>query len=232
MIIRTLRDSESLDSVAEDLLFTESRLKSDEQAKEFAPVISGLMSNVDTVRSGKVAASRDEVTAQAVVAAADYQLDDWIRGFDRALQGVVRGNTESPRYQRYFTSAPWTFIRLGLESELSRVCGWIESLAGEPEQALKDMGTTLSKLVAQGEAALDQRRKAISARSDHRVRSITSLIEEINTTRVALYGSLAKKAAEAGLPIDWPGRFFRRGSHTKVEQAPTPATKPAQTAGT
>ena len=188
------------------------------------------MTEVDQARSGQVAASRDEVSAQAAVAAADDQLDDWIRAFDRALQDVVRGNTESPRYKRYFSSAPWTFIRLGLESEISRVRGWIASLAGEPEQPLKDMGTSLAKLVAQGEAALEQRRKAVSARSDHRVRSIASLVEEINTARASLYGSLARKAADASLPIDWPGRFFRRASHTKEEKpAPAgPGGKPTQ----
>lgn len=223
MIIRTLRDSESLNSIAEDLLFTESRLKSDENAKELAPAIATLMSAIDQVRSGQVAASREEVAAQAVVAEADYQLDDWIGAFDRTLQNIFRGNTKTPRYKRYFSAAPWTVTRLGLESEISRVRGWVESLASEPEQALKEKSASLAKLIAQGEAALEQRRKAVSARSDHRMRSITSLIEEINTTRAALYGNLAKKAADAGLPIDWPGRFFRRGTRRKDDQQPGPA---------
>jgi hypothetical protein len=39
---------------------------------------------------------------------------------------------------------------------------------------------------------------------------LASLIEEVDTARATLYGDLAKKAAEAGLPIAWPGRFFRR----------------------
>jgi hypothetical protein len=141
----------------------------------------------------------------------------------------VRGNTESPRYKRYFSMAPWLFIRMGLESEISRVCGWIDSLAGEPEQSLKDLGTTLAKHIAQGEAALEQRRKAASTRTDHRVRSITSLIEEVNTARTALYGNLASKAASAGLPSDWPTRFFHRVSRAKDEQAPAPA--PVATTG-
>lgn len=223
MIVRTLRDSESLDSIADELLFTESRLKSDEHAKDLAPAISELMTRVDQARSGQVAASRAEVTAQAAVAAADDQLDDWIRALDRALQDVVRGNTESPRYKRYFSTAPWSFIRLGLESEISRVRGWVDSLASEPEQALKDLGTTLGKLIAQGEAVLEQRRKAAGTRSDHRVRSITSLIEEVNTARAALYGNLASKGATVGMPSDWPSRFFRRVSRAKDEVLPAPA---------
>jgi hypothetical protein len=215
MIIRTLRDSESLDSVAEELLFTASRLGSDEHGKEFAPTVGGLITQVDQVRSGQVGASRDEVTAQAAVAAADDQLDDWIASFDRALKDIVRGDTQSPLYKRYFSSAPWTFIRMGLESEISRVRGWVDSLASESNQSLKDQGARLATLITQGEAALDRRRKAAGARGDHRVRSITSLIEEINTTRAALYGKLATRAAEAGLPIDWPSRFFRKAARAK-----------------
>jgi hypothetical protein len=217
MIIRTLRDSESLDSVAEELLYTSSRLSSDDNGKEFAPVVVGLIAKVDQVRSGQVGVSRDEVVAQAAVAAADDQLDDWIASFDRALKDIVRGDTQSPLYKRYFTSAPWTFIRMGLESEISRVRGWVDSLASEPNQSLKDQGARLATLITQGEAALDRRRKAASARGDHRVRSITSLIEEINTTRAALYGQLATKAAAAGLPLDWPNRFFRKATRAKNE---------------
>jgi hypothetical protein len=73
------------------------------------------------------------------------------------------------------------------------VGGWPDSLAGEPEQSLKDRGASLTKLIAQGRAALDQRRKAVAARKDHR------------------------------LPIDWPSRFFRRASRPKEEEAEVPA---------
>ena len=194
---------------------TASRLGSDEHGKEFAPVVNGLITQVDQVRAGQVGVSRDEVVAHAAVSAADDQLDDWISSFDRALKDIVRGDTQSPLYKRYFSSAPWTFIRMGLESEISRVRGWVDSLASESNQSLKDQGAQLATLITQGEAALDRRRKASGARGDHRVLSITSLIEEINTTRAALYGKLATKAAEAGLPIDWPGRFFRKATRAK-----------------
>ena len=105
----------------------------------------------------------------------------------------MRGNTESPRYRRYFADAPWTYVRLSLESEISRVGGWPDSLAGEPEQSSKDRGAILTKLIAQRQAALDQRRKAVAVRKDHR------------------------------LPIDWPSRFFRGASRPKEEEGEVPA---------
>lgn len=230
MIIRTIRDSETLDSVAEELLFTSSRLSSDEHGKEFAPAITGLMGQVDQVRTGQVGASREEVVAQAAVAAADDQLDDWIESLDRALQDIVRGDTQSPLYKRYFASAPWTFARLGLESEISRLRGWVDSLGSESAQSLKDLGTRLAALITQGETALERRRKAANARSDHRVRSITSIIEEVNVARAALYGKLASKAAEVGLPLDWPNRFFRKSSSRAKSEPAGAATDSAETA--
>lgn len=230
MNILMIRDSASLDTVAEELLFTSSRLDSDEHGKEFAPMVTEQIAQVDQVRKGQVSASRDEVAAQAAVSAADDRLDDWIESFGRNLKDVVRGDMQAPLFKRYFTTAPWTFIRLGLESELSRVRGWTDSLASEPNQSLKDMGARLTTLIAQGEAALDRRRKAANARSDHRVRSITSIIEEVNATRGALYGKLATKAAEVGLPLDWPSRFFRKSTRAKAQPAePTDDSNPDET---
>lgn len=230
MFMRMLREDESLDSVWDEMVFTESQLNGDEQAKELTPLIAKLIARLEVARSGQMGARREEVASQAAVASADYRLDEWVRCFDRTLSDVVKGNKESPRYRRYFTAAPWTIIRLGLESELSRIRGWVDSLASEPEQILKDLGTRLAQLVAVGDAALEQRRKAVNARSDHRVREITSLIEDINAARVALYGSLASKAQDAGLPPDWPSHFFRHLPRpAKIEAAPAPGSGPAPT---
>lgn len=233
MQLRWIRTSEGLDAVAEELTFTASILESEEQSKEFASMVREKIGAVDKVRSGQIEASREEVAAHAAVASADSRLDMWITAFDRTLKDVVRGDIKAPLYQRYFNTAPWTFVRMALEAEISRVRGWVDSLASEPDQRLKDLGAQLPAIIAQGEAALERRRKATSARGDHRVRSITSIIEEINVMRAALYGQLTTRAAEAGLPLDWPGHFFRRSSRSK-EEAPTevpekqpdPTTKP------
>jgi hypothetical protein len=223
MVIRTLRESESLDSIWEELVFTESRLAGDDQAQEFTPTISQLIARLEEVRSGQLGAWREEVVAQAAVTAADDQLDDWIHSFEVTLTSLLAGDTQSPRRKRYFSSAPWTIIRLGLESEIGRVRGWADSLATEPEQVLKDLGTRLRQLIEQGDAVLERRRNAASSRTDHRVRSIASLVDDINGARLSLYGSLAKKAADLHLSSDWPSRFFRRTARTpKLEPQPTP----------
>ena len=138
MMIRTLQEDESLDSVWDELVFTEARLKGDQDGKEFVSLVFSLIARLEEARKGQLAARREEVAAQAVVRAADDALDDCVQAIGRALLDAERGNRQSVRYKRYFTSTPSAVVRMGLESELSRVRGWVASLASEPEQSLKD----------------------------------------------------------------------------------------------
>jgi hypothetical protein len=112
---------------------------------------------------------------------------------------------------------------------MDRVRGWGESLLSEPE--LKAMAEKLRAEVAQGEAALENHRKAAALRSDHRAREIATLVDDINNARLSLYGILAKKAADLKLPRNWPDRFFQHTARTvKPEPESTaPTTTPAQT---
>jgi hypothetical protein len=139
---------------------------------------------------------------------------------------LVAGDTESPRYRRYFSAAPSFIIRMGLETQLGRVRAWVDSLSSENDAELKGLGERLRTLVAQGDAALEGRRKAAALRSDHRVRSIASLVDDINNARLSLYGYLARKAAELRLPRNRPDRFFQHASRV-AKPEPQPTAQPA-----
>lgn len=212
MAIRTLRDSLSMDSLWEELVFTEARLLGDDNAKEFAPTMRQLMERLERARSGQLAAWREEIAAEAAVAEADDLLDDWVHALDVALLGILEQDTLSPRYRRYFSEAPSSIMRLRLESQITRVRSWAESLASEPERVLQELGTRLRTLVVRGNAALERRRRAAALRQDHRARTIKPMISDINDTRHALFGTLMKKAVDLHLPRPWPNRFFRQGS--------------------
>jgi len=223
MAIGTLQETLSIETFWEELIFTEERLSGDEVAKEFAPSFKELLARLGPVRDGQLAAWHEEVSAQAAVAAADDRLDDLVRTLAKALLRVVDDDVKSPRYLRYFATTPSSIIRLGLESEIARVRGWVDSLTSEAEKDLQDLGAQLGKLVEQGDQVLERRRKAAAARSDHRVRAITSLIDDINSARLSLYGTLTKKAAELRLPRDWPDRFFRHSTRSpKEDPQPVP----------
>jgi len=226
MAARTLSEESSLDSTWGEMVFTEARLTGDSNAKEFAPLFTELRGRLEQVRSGQMGAWREELVAQAAVTAADNALDDWVHALDVALTHLVAGDTQSPRFRRYFATAPSLIIRMGLESELGRVRGWTDSLASEPEKELQDFGTKLRTIVAQGDAALEARRKAAASRTDHRVRSISTLVDDINNARLSLYGMLAKKAADLRLPRDWPDRFFQHTTRSAKTEPQPPVTNP------
>jgi hypothetical protein len=211
-MVRDVRVDSALNSIWAEVVFTEARLFGDDLAKELAPPFGQLRQRVEIVRVGQLGVWREEVVAQAAVNAAHDRLDDWMRALDLALLHVLVGDTQLPRYRRYFGQPPSSIMRMGLESELGHVRGWSESLASEPEPVLQGLGADLRKIVDQGDAALAGRHKAAAARIDHRVRSIASLIDDINRARVFTYGALTKKAAELHLPRHWPDRFFQHAT--------------------
>jgi hypothetical protein len=221
MAIRILRESLSMDSLWEELVFTEARLLGDDNAKEYSPTMRQLMDRLERVRAGQLSAWREEIAAEAAVAEADDLLDDWVHALDVALLGILEQDTLSPRYRRYFSEAPSAIMRLRLESQIARVRAWADSLASEPERSLQELGTRLRALMVKGNAALERRRRAAAVRQDHRVRTIKPMISDINDTRHALFGTLTKKAVDLHLPRPWPNRFFRQaGRRAKADVRP------------
>lgn len=103
MAISTVSEKSSLDTLSEELVYTETRLLVDDQAKEFAPPMSQLLVRLGEVRTGQVGAKYEEVAAQAAVTAVNDQLDDFIRGLAKELLRVVDDDIRSPRYLRYFS---------------------------------------------------------------------------------------------------------------------------------
>jgi hypothetical protein len=95
------------------------------------PPFTQLRQRTEEVRGGQFGTWREEVVAQAAVNAADDALDDWVHELDVALKHLVAGDTESPRYRRYFSAAPSSLIRMGLETQLGRVRAWADSLSSE-----------------------------------------------------------------------------------------------------
>jgi len=146
MTIPMLRETSSLESFSEELVFTETRLLVDDLAKELAPPITQLLARAREVREAQFGTRHDEVAAQAAVAAVDDQLDDLVRELGKTLLRVVNDDTRSPLYLRYFSYTPSAIIRLGLESEIARVRGWVDSLCSEPEAALQELGARLRKV--------------------------------------------------------------------------------------
>ena len=226
MTIRSIHDSESLETVWDELVYTEARLEKSEHARAHAPLFAALLKRWEKVSAGQRTAWRAEIAAQAAVDEANDDLDDLVDEVDDALQGVTGRDREAPRYRRYFSQSPSSVRRMALERELAVVRTWPQSLATEPETALKAVGRRLQEGLQSGDAAVSERSQAAAARADHRVREINHFIAEVNGTRQSVYGMLVTRGQQAGLPKDWAERFFRKKttSRSAAETEPTAPT--------
>lgn len=216
--LRTIQPNESVFSVWEELVYTESRLKGDGHAQDQAPALAGLIARAEALMLSQLACWRAEIVAQAAVDGCDDDVDETVGVIDDTLLGVVRKDRSSPRYRRYFAKPKQEILRLGLESEIARIREWPASLKTEPEPELQADGETLQRHLAAGEQAVQARRTAIAATADHRVREIMKFQDDVNGLRRSLFGLLTQRAVEQKLPSDWPGRFFRKSTHSAKKE--------------
>ena len=212
MAIRTIQSDESLDSVWEELVYTEARLLKDPMTVALAVPITALIARTEEVQTGQRRAWRDEIVAQAGVDAGNDTLDEVVDEFSEELRHAEGGSVQTPRYRRYFKQPRNEIVRLALEAELGKVETWPASLASEPEAELKTLGVRLGHVMSSGGQALAERVSAAGRRADHRVRQIHLLIDDSNAARLSLYGTLLQVVTEQGRPRDWPNRFFRKST--------------------
>lgn len=215
-------------------MYTEACLLQNKLTADLAQGITKHLAAWEKINNGQLGCWRAEIAAQAGVDEKDSDLDETVGEIDHALYGLER-DTKAPRYKRYFTKAPSAIVRMGLESELGVVRGWTESLAGEPDKPLQDLGKRLSRNVKEGDAAVSERRSARGRTKDHRVREIDAFVDEVNLTRRMILGELIQRGAREKLPKSWPARFFKKTAATAVAkdtdvEAPLAPASPAQPA--
>ena len=217
--IRTIPHDEGLDSIWEELVYSESRTLKDKNAKDQAKPFAQLIERCDEIRAGQRQAWRAEIVAQAGVDAADDALDDDVDDLDTELLHAERGERTSPRYKHYFSKPKNEIVRLGLESELGKVRGWPASLKAEPEKPLQKMAGRFETDIEAGDAAIKERQETAQVRSAHRVKEIVTFIDDVNAARRSIYGILLSRGEELKMDSDWAGRFFRRTARAPKAKA-------------
>ncbi|MBS2027191.1 MAG: hypothetical protein JST54_04730 [Deltaproteobacteria bacterium] len=223
MAIHVLRYGDSLDVIWEELVYTEARLLADSKASDLAALFSQFIQRMQALKSSQQTSWQAEIRAQASVDAADDQLDDVVRGFADNLLFALGNDRTQARFTRYFGDNPSAIIKLGLESELTKVRSWPASIGGEPEPQLQAFGAQLQAAITAGDAALASRTAAAGARADGRARGINTFIDDVNAARQSLYGTLTTRVGPNKLPRDWPERFFK---HAVKPPKPPPAAGP------
>lgn len=210
--VRTLQLSESLDSLWEELVYTEARLLGDPLTKDLAPAYGALLERLESVRGAQRKSWRDEISAQAAVDAANTALDAATVSFGAKLLAAMNGDRQSPRWKRYFPDTVSAVTRLALGKQVERVRSWPASLAGEAEPELKGFAPRFEQLLADGDAALRARVESAARRADQRVREVATLVDDANAARLTTMGRLLQRGVKNALPKDWAEGFFRRTS--------------------
>lgn len=204
--ILTLEADDGLDSIRSEIIFTKSRLEVREHTRIFVPPFEALLTRWTLVRAGQLAMWDAETRADALVAAADDDLDDRT---GLIIEDVTRSyEKKDPVRQRFLGKDTKSgIVRMGLATQITRLEGWPDSLrATAPLVAHAD---PLVGLLAEGRDALAARVRANSARADHRVSEIIAFVDDVNGVRRSTYYGLGDYAVENKLPASYPKRFFR-----------------------
>lgn len=225
--LRTLRETQSLDSIWEELVYTEARLAGDALTRDLVPIFTALLDRWDGVSAAQRAVWREEIRAQAGVDAANAGLDRSTGRLSARFLGVIDGKRTNPRYARYFPHGAYAVQKLALESQLKVVRAWSASLKKEPEAEVQSFAPTFEKHVEEGDAAVRARVDAAAKRTDQRVREIVTFIDDVNAARLRVLGRLLQRAEKNKLDQDWAEDFFRHGSRQvraeAAEEDPDPA---------
>jgi hypothetical protein len=204
----------SLESLWDEIVYTEASMLSDENAADIAAIFTELAERSMKTRSGQLLAWREEIVAQAHISQRNYRLDRLTERLHRVLvrtqeDAGVKETTSSPLYKSYIPEPVSRLVGRGLESQLSKCRDWPTRLARESEPQLKELAPFFEEAIQKGQAALDMMTKASGERKSHRTREIIGLFEDANNQRKLASNQLSTRGIERKLSSDWSDSFFR-----------------------
>lgn len=215
--MKTIPMTVSMDTLCDELIYTEARLMADPLTEDLAKGIASLIDKVEKVAVGQDAIWRKEEAAQAMNDACDDMLDDFVFNLEDHLTYLLRHERnvrESARFTLYFKMSPRELRRLSLRSQLPEMKTWVNMLKGESEQPLKDLATDLDKLIQKCDKAIAQFDALIAERDTYRTRTIEPLIDEVNSGRTKLLATLIQRADANRKPRDYQERFFKKATRS------------------
>jgi hypothetical protein len=217
--MRQLVDSEAVDALCDDLVYSHARLLYDEDAKDLAPPFETIILKMEDAWKEQRKVWRAETEAQANVDMVNFRTDERTSDFAFDLEGANRKHPQGEqRQQRYFPIAPSKIVALSLELQLPYTESFANSLPKEAEPQLQAYAAGFSQDVSDGKAAIAQKQKAADDRRDNRVQMLAALVEEINNLREATLAELMKRRVPKKRHKDWPESFFRKQKRNTPEE--------------
>jgi hypothetical protein len=210
--------SESMDRIADELLYTRSGFLAQKLANQFADSIKPVIVKGHGIKNEQTAFWEKETETQAGVAACNFVLDELAQDVSeakvRSLREVNSGwrdreARESSEYRLYFSQPLSALVRMAAESQAMEMEPWISLLEKETSAEMQELVPRIKKAIDDTHAAVKARNEAASATAVHRVRTIEPFIMEVNAFRTRHYANLLTVTQDNRLPKSWADIFFR-----------------------
>lgn len=223
---RELPADTPLDELEDEVIDTQAALRADPDAEDLAPGFEAQLTALDVVFDRERQTRREKVEAAAVCRVADGRLDPAIVLTGKQLEVVVKGDKSSPTWTRAFgSSTPSDIGRLPRAKEVTRVSELVAALTAVGSAALTDVIASLTLWSGRLGAGLERLRTANASRGQY-VGDREEYVIALNRARRSLSGALIQRAAERGLPKDWPATFFRKSPRRDRAEEPSEPTGP------
>ncbi len=193
----------------EDLIFLEAALLSVEETKGLAEPVTAHLATFSDLLNADLKSRREAIQARALVSIRDVLLDGGLRALHNGALFLVGQDRKDPRFKALFASPINTVVRFALKRQVEVAQGLLDTLGLPPYAGNLREGhaEALGGLIAQGVAALMQRRGASLGRAEARL-EIQGWKEDANALRQAVYGDLLKLAAQSRQEPGWADAFF------------------------
>lgn len=209
-------------------MFTSSRLLADPTAAPLEKTIASLLAEWVGVHSTQLKLWDAKAMAEALVAAADDNLDDFIPPFANAVRSL--DGSKGPTWDLFFKVAPYQIAAPVLGDGLAAVKRWSQLLGKSKVPSLKALKKPLDKLIDEADAAVKARTDAALANEHFRKEgALAEFVASVSKKRDGLAADLAAMAAKsAALPRNYASRFFRkRTTKASAEEKAAKAAKRA-----
>lgn len=220
MAAAILDQDASLSTVLEHITYTFTRLGAHPLTQSLAPAFASLHKTWFQINSQEIQLWVDILEAQAMVGAADDDLDGLVDKVASAVLTATGNDRSAPLYKLHFgDKRPSEIKRPVLGGQLETMRNWIAPLKGSPVAALAALGTEVEQKVAAGDTAAQA---LAAAQTKNRVFRATSerraFIDHVNAVRKLTFGKVDEiphKHPDENLPGSFVDQFFKRVSRAK-----------------
>jgi hypothetical protein len=219
--------SASLATVRDDLVFTKTLLIAEKLTSQ-AKAIDGLLKDWGVIQSRQYALWDEITQAEALVAAADNALDDFIVSHSATIDAETGKGKSSPVRALYFKVAPYELAAPVLGDELREMKRWQKLLSKEKLPRVSAGKKRLDALVKDADAAVKRRQDAEAENATFRATGdLASFFTKVQSTRDGVAADLdAMASKDESLPRGYGARFFRhRTIKVSVEEKQARAAK-------